>query len=150
MIIEVNDLNIETAGAIHSASWKESHRAFCAAEFVEKHSVKAQTAYLQREIEAGKQVFLLIDEIPVGIVSVFGNRIENLYILPTQQRKGYGTQLLHFAITQCNDTPTLWLLRNNKAAYGLYAGNGFVKSGKVKKLTDELYEQEMVLSRPMG
>lgn len=146
MIVEVNDSNIETAGAIHSASWKESHRAFCSAAFVEKHTPAAQTDYLRREMNAGKRVFLLTDQLPVGIVSVFGNLIENLYILPAAQRKGYGTQLLHFAVSQCCGTPTLWLLSNNKIAAQLYAKNGFVKTGRTKQLNETLYEYEMSLS----
>lgn len=146
MIVEVNDLNIEAAGAIHSASWKASHRAFCSAEFVEKHTPAAQTAYIRREMEAGKRVFLLTDETSVGIVSVFGSLIENLYVLPTAQRKGYGTQLLHFAVAHCADTPTLWLLSNNDAAARLYTKNGFVKTGKMKQLNETLYEYEMALT----
>ncbi len=148
MIVPVNNFNIEAAGAIHSASWKESHRAFCSAEFVEKHTPAAQTTYLRKEIELGKQVFMLIDEIPVGIVSIFGSLIENLYILPEKQRSGYGTQLLHFAIMQCTDTPTLWLLSSNSAACQLYTKNGFVKTGKAKQLNEKLYEYEMALIRP--
>ena len=142
-IIEVTEDDLPRAGRIHSESWKESHRSFCTAEFVERHSVEAQTEYLRREMAAGKRVWMLIDESPVGIVSVQGSLIENLYILPEFQGKGYGTILLHFAMAQCEDRPTLWILDNNEGAYRLYARNGFRKTGRTEKLTDRLYELEM-------
>lgn len=45
-------------------------------------------------IDDGKKVFMLIDEKAVGIVSVVGDLIEHLYVLPDQHRKGYGSELL--------------------------------------------------------
>ena len=76
--VEVTELNIADAGRIHSESWKESHRNFCSAEFVEKHTPEAQVDFLRREMNTGKIIYILIDNYPVGIVSVYGNLIENL------------------------------------------------------------------------
>lgn len=141
--VEVTELNIADAGRIHSESWKESHRSFCSAEFVEQHTPAAQAEYLRREIALGKQLFMLIDKSPVGIVSVDGSIIENLYVLPSEQRKGYGSQLLHYAIRHCSGTPCLWILNNNEGAYRLYCRYGFQETGRRKQLNDTLYEIEM-------
>lgn len=84
-IVEVTERNIADAGFVHSESWKESHRSFCSAEFVGKHSPSAQTDYLRREMNSGGHIFMLIDRYPVGIVSVHGDLIENLYVLPSEQ-----------------------------------------------------------------
>lgn len=54
--VEVTELNIADAGRIHSESWKDSHRSFCSAEFVEKHTPAAQAEYLRRELALGKQL----------------------------------------------------------------------------------------------
>ena len=78
--VEVTELNIADAGRIHSESWKESHRSFCSAEFVEKHTPAAQVEYLRREMNASKRIYMLIDNYPLGIVSVYGSLIENLYL----------------------------------------------------------------------
>ena len=142
-ITEVDEANIADAGRIHSESWKESHRSFCSAEFVEKHTPAAQAEYLRREIALGKQLFMLIDKSPVGIVSVDGSIIENLYVLPSEQRKGYGSQLLQYAIRHCTGTPCLWILNNNEGAYRLYSMYGFQETGRRKQLNDLLYEIEM-------
>lgn len=143
--VEVTERNIVDAGRIHSESWKESHRSFCSAEFVDKHTPVAQAEYLRREMDAGKSIYMLIDECPVGIVSVHGSLIENLYVLPSEQRKGYGSQLLHYAIQHCSGTPCLWILNNNEGAYRLYSENGFKETGNRKQLNDTLYEMELEL-----
>ena len=56
-ITEVDEANIADAGRIHSESWKESHRSFCSAEFVEKHTPAAQADYLHREMNTGKFIY---------------------------------------------------------------------------------------------
>jgi len=145
--VEVTEQNIADAGRIHSESWKESHRSFCSAEFVEKHTPTVQVEYLRREMNVGKSIYMLIDGYPVGIVSVYGSLIENLYVLPSEQRKGYGSQLLNYAIRQCSGTPSLWILNNNEGAYRLYSRNGFKKTGNRKQLNDTLYEVELSLCR---
>ena len=145
--VEVTELNIADAGRIHSESWKESHRSFCSAEFVEKHTPATQADFLRREMNTGKTIYMLIDNYPVGIVSVYGNLIENLYVLPSEQRKGYGSLLLDYAIRHCTGTPSLWILNNNEGAYRLYTKNGFKETGNRKQLNDTLYEMELSLCR---
>ena len=143
--VEVTEMNIADAGRIHSESWKESHRSFCSAEFVEKHTPAAQAEYLLREMNAGKSIYMLIDKYPVGIVSVHGSLIENLYVLPSEQRKRYGSQLLDYAIRHCSGTPCLWILNNNVGAYRLYTKNGFKGTGNRKQLNDTKCEMELAL-----
>ena len=61
-------------------------------------------------------MYMLVEEKPIGIVSVKENLIEDLYVLPDKQNMGYGTKLLQFAVGQCNGKPTLWILENNANA----------------------------------
>lgn len=140
---EVTEQNLADAGRIHSESWKASHRSFCTAEFVEKHTPSAQAEYLRRGIASGKRVYMLIDKHPVGIVSIQGSLIEDLYVLPTEQRKGYGTQLLQFAMEHCEGAPSLWILDNNAGACRLYTRYGFKETGSRNRLSDHLYELEL-------
>lgn len=144
-IVTINEENIADAGWIHSASWKESHRDFCSAEFVEKHTPAAQAAYLRREMAAGKRLFMLIDGRPVGIVSVDGAVIGNLYVLPEAQNRGYGGALLEFAMGQCAGVPTLWVLDRNEGARRLYERHGFAETGRSHRLSETLSEIEMSL-----
>ena len=144
-IIKITENNISNAGKIHSESWKESHKSFCSEEFVARHTEEAQTEYIRSEIAQGKDFYMLIDHIPVGIVSVSGSLIENLYILPAEQRKGYGAMLLQYVLKQCHDIPSLWILSNNDRANAFYKKHGFVESGKKKQLRNDLFEVELIL-----
>ena len=130
VIISVDQANLMQAAAIHSISWKESHRAFCTSDFVELHTPDRQLEYLNSKMNNGTKIYMLVEEDPVGIVSVTRGLIEDLYILPDKQNMGYGTKLLQYAIEQCTDTPTLWILENNTGAERLYSRRGFKKTGR--------------------
>ena len=145
MIIPVNDQNITAAATIHSISWKESHRSFCTPDFIEIHSPERQLQYMRDKMNHGTKFFMLIDEDPVGVVSVTDSLIEDLYVLPEKQKMGYGTRLLQFAVGQCSGTPSLWILENNENAERLYRRFGFTKSGRSNAITDQLAEIEFVL-----
>ena len=146
MIIEVNENNILEAATVHSISWKESHRSFCTEEFIEFHSPERQLSYIRNKIDSGSKFYLLIEDAPIGIVSVTDSLIEDLYILPDEQNKGYGTTLLQFAIEKCESTPTLWILENNVNAERLYLRQGFKRTGNVNSITDRLDEIEFALT----
>ena len=144
MIIPIDKTNIDQAARIHSESWRESHRLFCSEEFVSLHTPEHQREYLQKKLDAGSALFMLVDKEPVGIVSVNGSMIEDLYVLPDKQRKGYGSALLEFAISKCDGTPTLWILENNSAAEEFYLAAGFKRSGRLDA-SRRIAEVELVL-----
>lgn len=145
MIINIEENNIIEAAKIHSESWKESHENFCSKDFIEQHTIEHQETYLRSEIEYGKNLYMLVEKVPVGIVSVHNNLIENLYISPMEQNKGYGTQLLKFALQQCTSTPTLWILNNNYKAYSFYYKHGFRKTGAQNRHSEAIYEIELIM-----
>ena len=109
MIIPVDETNLFQAAAIHSVSWKESHRAFCDPDFLEKHSPDRQREYMR-------------------------NKMEN------------GTKLLLYAVSQCTDIPTLWILENNINAERLYRRMGFRETGNRNNITEGLDEIEFALT----
>ena len=145
MIICVNKQNIMDAANIHSISWKESHKDFCTPEFIEIHSPERQLKYMSDKMNNGTKFFMLIDEDPVGVVSVTGSLIEDLYVLPEKQKMGYGTKLLQFAVAQCSNPPSLWILENNVNAERLYYRMGFTRTGRTNAITDKLAEIELAL-----
>ena len=146
MIISVDQTNLLRAAAIHSISWQDSHRAFCTPDFIELHSPDRQREYLNSKMNSGSKIYMLIEDEPVGIVSVTDSLIEDLYVLPDKQNRGYGSKLLQYAIKQCTDTPTLWILENNTEAERLYRRMGFKKTGRKNAITGELDEIEFTLT----
>ena len=145
MIVPVDHENIASAAFIHSVSWQESHRSFCSSSFISLHTPDHQREYLQEKIARGSKLFMLIEGDPIGIVSVTGSLIEDLYVLPRCQNRGCGTRLLQFAVSQCDDIPTLWILENNINAERLYRRNGFKPTGRKKSSTGRLKEIEFSL-----
>lgn len=142
MIVPVTEDNLVLAAQVHAVSWRESH-GFCSPEFVALHTTQRQMAYLRDEIQRGKRLFLLEDDGVVGIVSVCGHLIENLYVLPERHRMGYGTRLLWYAEDQCDAAPELWVLSNNMRAQSFYEKNGYHFTGREKVLSGGLKELEM-------
>ena len=145
MIIEVNETNLAQAAEVHSISWKESHRAFCSPDFIELHSPQHQEEYLREKLANGSKLYMLVEEKPIGMVSVTERMIEDLYILPKMQNMGFGTELLRYAMERCEETPTLWILENNKDAERLYRRIGFKPTGKRNNITEGLDEIEFSL-----
>ena len=144
-IMPVDRSSLPEAARIHSVSWQESHRSFCTPDFIALHTPEHQQAYLQEKLDGGSRIFMLADEEPVGIVSVTGSLIEDLYILPEYQHRGYGTALLHYAIRQCENIPVLWILENNTGAAKLYRREGFRETGRRSFIADGLDEIEFSL-----
>ena len=104
MIIKVNKENLQIAAEINAESWQNSHSTLYSESFIKRHNTARQKVYLKNSMKDGKRLYMLVKEIPVGIVSIKDNLIEDLYILPTEQHKGYGTDLLLFAIEECRGT----------------------------------------------
>ena len=142
----VTSKNIDFAAYIHAESWKESHKSFVSRQALEKRTVERQAEYLRRQIKDGKKVYMLTDDIPVGVVSIKDNLIENLYVLPERFRKGYGSKLLNFAISKCTDDPMLTVLNNN-SAIEMYRKFGFKETGRIIPLNENLWEIEMKLEK---
>lgn len=86
---------------------------------------------------------MLVDEVPIGIVSVTRDLIKDLYIHPDRQNMGFGTKLFQYAVGQCTDTPMLWILENKKRAEKLYRRMGFKETGRKHSITNEFGEIEL-------
>ena len=145
MIQLVEKHTLHLAAEIHAISWRASHRSFCSAEFIALHTTERQIGYLKGRMESGADIYLLfVSGKGVGVVSVQDSLIGDLYVLPEEQRKGYGTMLLRFAVGKCTEVPTLWVLDNNWSAIRLYERAGFHLSGARNRLSETLAELEMI------
>ena len=106
------------------------------------HSPERQEQYIFQKMSEGSRFYLLKDPLPLAVVSVRDSLIEDLYVLPEAQGKGYGTALLRFAVSRCSGVPTLWILENNERAAALYRRIGFAETGRRKTVTRGLDEVE--------
>lgn len=148
MIQPVTEHNLTLAAQIHSDSWRASHRALCSAGFVRAHTMERQREWMSAEVGRGKAFYLLTLDAPRGTVSVCRSLIEHLYVLPSQQGKGYGTLLLHYAEGLCPGEPHLWVFRQNEKAFAFYLRNGYLFTGRRNRYGNFL--EELELARGQG
>ena len=150
-IVSAGPGDFADAGRVHAEAWQESHRSFCSEAFVALHTAQRQAQYLSDKLAHGAQLYLLkLDGRAVGVVSVTGSLIEDLYILPDCQNRGLGTALLRYAVRRCEGKPTRWILDNNAGAERLYRREGFVPTGRRNNITDGLDEVEFELQHTEG
>ena len=146
-LVPVNESTLREAAEVHAVSWQESHRAICSPEFTAAHTPARQEAYLREKLSAGSEIWLLREGgRALGLVSVTGSTIADLYVLPGEQRKGFGSRLLRFAMGRCPDTPRLWILTTNTGAERLYRRFGFRPTGRRMQHPAGVDEIEMARS----
>ncbi len=132
MIIELNEDNIKDTAKVYMDSWKESHKAICSPEFIEKHNIDYMTEFLKKKKENGYAIFIdYVNEKPVGMVGInpLDEEICLLYVSPDEQRKGYGSELFEFALSRC-ENPYITVLDTNIKAIEFYTKRGFVPAEK--------------------
>jgi len=94
---------------------------------------------LEQLLAKKNDVFLLILKNKlIGSVAIYGNEIDDLIVAPQFQNKGYGKQLLEFAInllqTRKAESIVLGVAEWNQKAILLYKNNEFVVS-KIETVT---------------
>lgn len=94
-----------------------------AVEFFSRHH---NTGNIARDIEAG-EVWLLIDGTgsPAGTVTINGNEINRLFVLPECQGKGFGRQLMDFAEELVSEKYDTAELSSSLSAKKIYLRRGY-------------------------
>lgn len=87
-------------------------------------------------------LYLIVDQVPVGVFFLSGEEFSDLYIHPSHQGKGHGRACVAFAISQSGSL-RLTVLSSNMAAIRLYEKMGFRFTGQDIALRDGLWEREM-------
>jgi hypothetical protein len=141
MIVEVTEENILRAAQVHSLSGRIRTGRFAARNSSPRIRPKSGRIP-QKEIARGKQVYIMIEDGPVGIVRL--ERPDRKSVCSAgRAAQGIRTRLLLFAASMCEGAPALWVLSNNRSAYRLYSKNGFCETGRRTALSGSLFELEI-------
>lgn len=87
--------------------------------------------FLHEKLNGGCKIYLNFSENkPLGIVGIApDDEICLLYVLPNEQEKGCGSELLEYAIKLC-EKPWLTVLETNLNAIKFYEKRGFIFDGE--------------------
>lgn len=136
MFLAVDESNLDMAAEVYMFSWKDSHKDICSREFIEKHDAEYMKAFLLGKMNEGCRLFLLCSgQKPVGTVGVSrDDEICFLYVLPEEQGRGFGSELLNYVLTLCKD-PWVTVLESNRKAIRFYEKHGFEFWGKKENIS---------------
>lgn len=90
--------------------------------FLDYHSSENIT----KDIEEGKVYLLMNDGIPAGTVSINGNDIGRLFVLPEFQGRGFGSELLRFAEKLVFSEYDEAVLSSSFPAKQIYLNKGYI------------------------
>lgn len=151
-MIQVNDTNVSELGRVHSVAWQSSHKGIVTDEFLYSFTPERQTNFFIEEITHTSKLFYLayVDNNPIGMISLnLSPENENqdvgevisLYIIPEYQRRGFGSEIMNFAINSLKyhekKSIFLWVMNVNVKARKFYENYGYKYSGIEKDLNFE-------------
>lgn len=126
MILNISPSFLDEAAEIYSISWITSHKDVCSDSFLIEHTPSFMKRKIEREIESGWEYYISLSPSPSGIVSIKGNEISSLYVLPSMEKKGIGGELLSFAEDKAGSPCYLWCRKENTKAMTFYLNRGYI------------------------
>lgn len=144
----INQSNIDIASNVFSESWKYSHEGIVTEEFCLSFTPERQKYKLYQHILKGDGCFIGFDNkkaVGILILDYDANELISIYISPDSLYKGYGSQLITFALDKLDSKREIYLIvmNANKNARRFYEKNRFQFSGKSKILSVEKNLSEM-------
>lgn len=142
--------NAEDLGYVHAMSWRKSYSGIIPKEFLDNFTPEKRTDIFRKTLLSSQDEFYIayLNKQPMGMLVLGKSRddeanenmgeIESIYLLPEYWDKGYGKQLMDFAVNRLKELSyrmvTLWVLEENKRARTFYERYGFVFDGTKKKI----------------
>ena len=153
IILAGGEENIEKCAEVYYKSWRLSHKGIVSEDFLMKFDAKKAEKLLRESLASDEKLFYLSENNEIkGIVVISDkdNEIRRLYVKPDSTRKGYGSELLNFAVKQLDyEKPIkVTVMNKNLNAVEFYEKNGFVSTGicRVLNETADLKEIKFVLT----
>lgn len=124
---------------IYAESWKYAYRGMIPQDYLDSISEGQWVSYLSNPDR--KTLLCLENDIMIGTSSFSNSRSEqfegwgeiiSIYLLPEYIGKGYGKQLIEFAVLELKklgyDNIFLWVLEENSKARRFYEKAGFIST----------------------
>ena len=139
--LELEDM--DQAAAVHRASFDHALPTLAGL-----HTPEEDRWFFSEHIFATCQVWGYFDkEELVGIIAFREGWVDQLYVLPSPQRRGIGTALLQIAQSRSRSL-NLWTFQRNKAARRFYERSGFRLVKETDGSANEEKEPDVMYSWP--
>ncbi len=90
--------------------------------FIEHH----ETEKIENDIRHGRVFLIQAENRCVGTATIEGNHIFRVFVLPSFQGKGYGTELMDYCEKKVAQQFAIAALDSSLPAYGLYNKRGYI------------------------
>lgn len=125
-IRKAEQTDLESVRTITQTTIKEVYPKYYPAGAVEFFSEHHSDEKIMRDIDAGIVYLLIADDgEPAGTVTLTGNEIDRLFVLPQYQGKGYGRALLDLAEDTIAKEYDVTKLHASLPAKNIYLKRGF-------------------------
>ena len=140
----------EDIGYVHAMSWKKAYHGIVPKEFLDNFTPEKRADIFRKTLPSSQDEFYIayLNRQPMGMLVIGKSRdddanenvgeIDAIYLLPDYWGKGYGKQLMDFAVNRLKElsyrTVTLWVLEENKRARTFYERYGYVFDGAKKEI----------------
>lgn len=125
--------DLETVKKITQETIKEIYPLYYPAGAVRFFSEHHSDGNILRDIEAGIVYLLISDEgLPAGTVTIEGNEINRLFVLPSFQHRGYGRALMDMAEKNIAASYASVILHASLPAKSIYLKRGYKEIDYIK------------------
>ncbi len=140
----------EDIAYVHAMSWREAYHGIVPDEFLEDFTPEKRADVFRKSFPSSPDEFYIayLDGQPMGMLVIgklrdadadeHAGEIGAIYLLAGYWGKGYGKQLMDFAISRLKElsyrTVTLWVLEANERARKFYERYGYVFDGAKKEI----------------
>ena len=125
--------DLETVKKITQETIKEIYPLYYPAGAVCFFSEHHSDGNILRDIEAGIVYLLISDEgLPAGTVTIEGNEINRLFVLPSFQHRGYGRALMDMAEKNISASYASVILHASLPAKSIYLKRGYKEIDYIK------------------
>lgn len=133
--------NVADLGYLHATVWHQTYKGLASDSFLERFTPERRTAVFRKVIETSTEHFIIayLEGKPVGFVICKSTEqagigeVCAIYLLREVQRKGYGREMMDYAINLLQNEGCreliLWVLEKNTQARGFYEKYGFEPDG---------------------
>lgn len=140
----------EDIGYVHAMSWRQAYHGMVPKEFLDNFTPEKRADSYRKTLPTSQEEYYVayLNGQPMGML-VFGKsqdddadesvgEIHAIYLLADYWDKGYGRQLMDFAVNRLKELScckvTLWVMEENNRARRFYERYGFVLDGSKKEL----------------